>query len=272
MLRIVTVSTHPGGYFDALMKGCARSGIKVDVLGHKSQYYGEAWKLLMFQDHLYTLPEDEFVVCMDSHDMLMGPFHEHDIINRFSEFNKKIVFSVDGEAPDLIHSYFQWRTAAKCGQNYLNPGAFMGRVESLRTLLNTWTSTETLYVNSSDQGLLARSYATSEWMKENIAADVEHYIFHTSSCGFFSNQIRLNSKLQNQNGKVPIFLHGSGNCDLSVAARTWDLDARIYSRVTPSPFAKALGSHSTIFVIEIQILIILVGFCIFKCLQQVLKR
>jgi len=66
-MLVVTVATHPDGYFPVLQEACKRHRLKLKVLGFGQKWLGFAWRFQLMQEFLQSIPEDEIVVFVDGY-------------------------------------------------------------------------------------------------------------------------------------------------------------------------------------------------------------
>lgn len=103
-LHVISVVTHPDGYFPALCLSAKLLDIDIKILGWGEKWGGFRWKLLKVLDYISTLPEDDVVLVIDGFDTLMVQ-PAHVILERFIATKQQFVCTGE-KAPFFLWQIF----------------------------------------------------------------------------------------------------------------------------------------------------------------------
>jgi len=131
-LHHVTVTNQPTNLVFKLMTDVTNLGEKFPSvrIGHDK---GMGYKVILFRQHLDFLPESDYVLFTDAHDIrIMGA--REAIMARYFQFGSKIVFAAEKNCWPQKALESQYRTSGT--YKYLNSGGFIGEVGALKTFID----------------------------------------------------------------------------------------------------------------------------------------
>jgi hypothetical protein len=134
-VHIVTYATHEEGMFTELKDDAARYGVDIEVLGFGKEWAGFFGKLLVVRNYLDTLRGDDLVVVMDGFDTRIVKSLDG-ILETWHSFDANIVFAVNSRVPLVPHFLSDYIYRRSMLNADLNAGLYMGKVQSLRTLID----------------------------------------------------------------------------------------------------------------------------------------
>ena len=205
-MKVVTVATGAEGYFPALVEGCERHKLDLQVLGWGQEWKGFSWRWTLLEDYLNSLSPDELVVWTDAYDVipLQGP---HVIAERFAAFGKPIVFSVEpsDDAVSPIVAYARWRQFGACPtKDHLNGGLYMGLAGHLREMIRV-LRTKVQFKDADDDQRLLHKLCGMDFFAKHCAVDSQSTLFFNSG----------NMTEYPETGMDTCFAHGFMNADMS---------------------------------------------------------
>ena len=151
---------------NTLIKSCKENNVNMNVDGIGSKWNGNKDKPTNFINFLNECRDDQIVMFVDAYDVILFDNIEN-IINKFLEFNKPLVFSAEIYCwPDNdIAKYYPEETKNEKFR-YVNSGTYMGYAKELKEMLNTFkeknyncdTYPDKINYNSDDQRCLTYYY------------------------------------------------------------------------------------------------------------------
>lgn len=220
-MRLVTVATHPGGYFKYLQQSCDRHGAKLDVLGWNQTWKGFQWKFQLMNEYLKSLPDDEVVCFVDSFDViLLRPLTELETLFRSVSKNigAKIIVGCDKITPTIqrvVVSPVFW----PCQNKYLNSGTYIGLVRDIKQLIAK-TLAASNDPKSDDQMNLIKICRGNE-SDFYIDCDNMFFITHVNMFGttFMNAQMKVINGQLMVDGSRPFLAHGPGSTNMNILLR-----------------------------------------------------
>ena len=175
MFYIITYATHSENYFELL-----KTYPNLIILGYGKKWNGFADKAKNVVSFCKKVKSEDIVCVVDGFDTIILEF-SNEILKRFKELNKDLIFSRGGKATNSINKYIQDRLFGKCNNQRLNAGLYIGKVKSI---INLWKNFKE---NMDDQYFITQKCLN----EENIYIDNEYYIFYNYSK---SDKIRIKDK------------------------------------------------------------------------------
>lgn len=166
-----------------------------------------------------NIDEEDAILFTDGYDTFINEKPE-EILKRFNEFNKDIVFSAEMECWPNRKLAEVWNSLDRPEQNnYLNSGGFVGKFSAVMDILE---DTEKYSESYDDQLYLHRIFLKSKGVivyddikksSYDFTLDSQNYIFQCLSGGEFNNvEIAQNGQLLNtRTNSCPCILHGNGS-------------------------------------------------------------
>ena len=123
---------------NTLIKSCKENNVNMNVDGIGSKWNGNKDKPTNFINFLNECRDDQIVMFVDAYDVILFDNIEN-IINKFLEFNKPLVFSAEIYCwPDNdIYKYYPEKTKNEKFR-YVNSGTYMGYAKDLKEMLKTY--------------------------------------------------------------------------------------------------------------------------------------
>ena len=123
---------------NTLIKSCKENNVNMNVDGIGSKWNGNKDKPTNFINFLNECRDDQIVMFVDAYDVILFDNIEN-IINKFLEFNKPLVFSAEIYCwPDNdIAKYYPEETKNEKFR-YVNSGTYMGYAKDLKEMLKTY--------------------------------------------------------------------------------------------------------------------------------------
>lgn len=234
-LILCTVATHNEGYFDSLMDSCKKNKLNLKILGWNKKWKGFVWRFALIVNFLEKLKDDNIVCFIDGFDVL-SLVDEKTIIDKFSNFNSKIVVSCDNPA-NIIWNTLSLFYYGKCDGNQLNFGGYIGYVKYLKLLFKKMCEIHDCNkFDLDDQKILITTCNKTDFFKKYVKVDNDGLIFLNvftdglllvnpiiteNNKYFYFNK---NNKLINKKtGKIPCFVHGPGFVNIDVIVNKYKL-------------------------------------------------
>jgi len=131
-LHHVTVTNQPTNLVFKLMTKVTNLGDKFPSvrIGHDK---GMGYKVILLRQYLDFLPESDYVLFTDAHDIRIIESHE-EIMARYFHFGTKIVFAAEKNCWPQKALESQYRTRGP--YKYLNSGGFIGEVGALKVFID----------------------------------------------------------------------------------------------------------------------------------------
>ena len=128
----VTVTNQPTNLVFKLMTNVTNLGDKFPSvrIGHDK---GMGYKVILLRQYLDFLPESDYVLFTDAHDIRIIGSHE-EIMARYFQFGSKIVFAAEKNCWPQKALESQYRTRGP--YKYLNSGGFIGEVGALKMFID----------------------------------------------------------------------------------------------------------------------------------------
>lgn len=219
-MKLLAVATHSQGYLPYLKETSVQCGFQLILLGYGQTWRNNRWKIDLTYEYLQTLPRDEIIMSTDAFDVIVTR-HSEEVLRRYFEFQKPIVFSVNDTQGNPIIDMFLRNKYGACDEHghTINAGTYLGRVDAILEMLQLCK-----YVSDrheSDQQLISLLYANMPiWWKMTIALDTKSEIFNVPHCKFHETwkQVDMylganaNCEFDDTKGCV---IHGPGNFDLN---------------------------------------------------------
>lgn len=244
-MKLVTVASDWGGYFDFLKASCARHGAPLEVLGWGQPWQGYTWKLTLMQRFLAAQAPDAIVCFIDAYDVVLlrswkafeAAFLEHE--RQHPEIG--IIAGCENIASPF-QAWFARLMFGHCKQNMLNSGTYIGRADALRRMVDESLRTQVKTKNNDDQVILTQ-YCQQHPQKVHMDCD---------GSWFLTRSMALRSILSDPDVHVdpetrmvtykhtrrPFLVHGNGNTLLEPL-----LEQLGYPRPSPSEQRRINAYH-----------------------------
>jgi hypothetical protein len=221
-MKVITVATESGGYFNTLIESSKKYNYQLIILGFGNEWKGFGWRVKLVLNFLKQLPPEEIVMMVDAYDVIFLR-DSKDIIDEFKKLNTRFLCGAFRKINGII-GYVQEKEFGKCKNNLLYPyvnicaGTWMGYVEDIINLYSKYEIDN----NQDDQILLNIIYDQVNNQKI-ITADTKFNIFCTLFPNLISGEIRDEDKIIVNNNELicgntntkPFAIHGLANTKLN---------------------------------------------------------
>lgn len=213
-MKLVTVATTSDGLFPVLVEGCKRHGYDLQVLGWGQKWRGFSWRWTLLEAYLLTLPRNELVVWTDAYDVIPVK-SAADTVQRFKEYGKPLLFSVETENVDWMTGYVRNRVFGKCMKGvHLNGGVYMGEAWAILEMIGALRSRFGFRDADDDQRLLHKG-CTLPYFKKHATIDTHSRIFYNAEV-HQSNPLKRSTRQVVWGPHIDTcFVHGNNNADLT---------------------------------------------------------
>jgi hypothetical protein len=172
--------------FKTLVKSATANNINIHINGIGVKWKDFSNKLENFHKFLENVNDNKIVMCLDAYDVIIFDNAEN-ILNKFKEFDKPLVFSAEIYCwPDKdIYNYYPEKTKNEKFK-FVNAGTYMGYAWRIKEMLNEFRKTNynclTYDTNKyhkkvDDQRCLTRYYLDNVNNKNDIALDHKQKIW-----------------------------------------------------------------------------------------------
>jgi len=250
---IVTVATeYKVGYLPNLDKSCRDNNIDFTILGIGKRWEGFMMKFKLMSEFLETKKDTDIVIFIDGYDVLL--LHCKDIISRFREFKKPIVFSIDDREDDNI--FVDYIKRRMFGNSPVNAGGYIGYVWALKRLFDEIKSRcDFNNEGEDDQKCIAEMVNTKYKPFSNLVTmDNRMVIFRTLPVHLISSCSDVTKYIKDD----PNFVHGPANTDMSSIVEKYHLQTSIYSDFRKGHLLKAVKTYCGFFIADIIIFILII--------------
>lgn len=125
MFYILTYSTHSENYFELL-----KTYPQLIILGYGKKWNGFKDKTDAVVSFCKKINDDDIVCFVDGFDSIILE-SSYEILKRFKELNKDLIFSKDSIAYNLFFKYIQDRYFGLCKNKRVNSGLYIGKASSI---------------------------------------------------------------------------------------------------------------------------------------------
>lgn len=177
-MKVITIATESGGYFNALIESSKKYNYQLIILGFNKEWKGFGWRLKLVLNFLKKLPAEEIVMMIDAYDVVFLR-NSKDIIDEFKKLNTKFLCGAFRKNDGII-GYVQEKEFGKFKNDLIYPyvnicaGTWIGYVEDI---INIYSKYE-IEDYQDDQILLNIIYDENNDRKI-ITADTKFNIFCT---------------------------------------------------------------------------------------------
>ena len=230
-MKVLTVATEKRGYFYALEESCRRHGYDLVVLGLGQEWKGFSMKFQLIVDYLKNTDPNETIVVVDGYDtiMLQPSSILRQKINHLPP--DKVLF---GKEQSNWHLFFQYGKTIK--ENvYINSGIYIGRVKSIRRLLENLCVENKCNKSLEDQNMVNSYYKQTK--DDKIIIDTNSAIifnFEPDSNFFTTRPIIKKEDIAVQRNQIlfygkigPCILHGKRNTDMDHVCELLELPKEV---------------------------------------------
>jgi hypothetical protein len=206
MFHLVTVATDDQGYWKQFLESCGRHGIAPEVLGWGEKWQGFTWKVDLVRKHIQTLNDDDIVFIVDAYDVLVLE-DIHEIVRRFKQFNKPIVFASENEDDFGMYSFF-FGYCFRNDNHKINGGMISGYAWALKRLFQAARDTHS--ETTDDQVLWNTTCSANEdFFSQNVSFDTENRLMYIPPLLDLENLYECSLDT-----KGTCFFHCTGNRDM----------------------------------------------------------
>lgn len=132
--HICTVATGDHINLDKLKHSCERHHMELEVIGKGRPFYCTATKLIYFAEYLETLGDDEIVLFVDAHDVLVVADRD-EILEKF--FAMEVPFVIAAEKNAYPNWFLDEYPPSPTPFRYINTGTYMGYVGVIKQWINS---------------------------------------------------------------------------------------------------------------------------------------
>ncbi len=236
-MKVVTVATKSDKYFESLVDSCKRFNYELVVLGWNQKWGGFTWRFDLFQEYLYTLPEEEIVCFIDAYDVIM--LRDSKIMEeRFKKSGKRVIFAWDN-CQDPILEQKNVEIFGSCKGKRINAGTYIGYSKDiLRMIQESCKMYDCKDRYANDQKNLNKYCSKVDY----IHADTDREIFLIINEGYdtkilpgkFGITFDKDNKLVFKNKYTPCVLHAPGQTNINAIVKQMGLkggDVEFSSRI-----------------------------------------
>lgn len=197
MFYIITYATHSEKYFNLL-----KSYPNLVILGYGKKWTGFHNKVEGVISFCKKVKPDDIVCFIDAFDTLILE-SSSEILKRYKEINRNLIFSKAGNVNTFKDKYIQDKLFGSCNNIRLNSGMYIGKSQSI---INIWKD----FKKDIDDQFFITQKCSNE---NNVYIDENYYIFYNYSP---FDKIKIeNSKLYINNNKFNTCIISSpGNSDI----------------------------------------------------------
>ena len=180
LLHIVTVGTDISGYYNILMDSCNRLKLNIVNIGLNKKWTGFTMRFSLLYEYLQQLKDNDIILFTDAYDVIFLE-NEKDILNKFYQFNKPIVF---GDQSGPLSDY----TMLTCNQHHLCGGSYIGYVKYIKQLLNIIYNPDIYETfHNDDQLVLNYICQNHSFFDKYVSVDTNHDIFYITNVDTYIN-------------------------------------------------------------------------------------
>ena len=276
---VITVATQAEGYYDALKHGCERAGVAMITLGWGKKWRGYAWKLRLVREFLHAERErlgDSFIVFVDGFDVLPTFRSAEELSNAYEKASgagdAKVVLGVDSPpttAAEMSQAAASRGVFGTCMGRSINSGVYAGPLPKLLKVLELCSEQhEGQGDNDDDQRMLSRACRQNrDWFEANAVFDDNASMVLNATCALSartSRKIHEAAALKSERAPAA-FLHGAGNCDMDVAARSLSLPKRVQRSRGVKDRVFSRDGYARFFVAPVIIvLVLIISFIVYR--------
>lgn len=165
MFYILTYSTHSENYFELL-----KTYPQLIILGYGKKWNGFKDKTDAVVSFCKKVNHDDIVCFVDGFDSIILE-RSSEILKRFKELNKDLIFSKDSVSSNSFVKYIQDRYFGLCNDKRLNSGLYIGTASSI---IDIWKG---MCSNMDDQQFITQKCTNGS----DIYIDSKCYIFYNYS-------------------------------------------------------------------------------------------
>ena len=206
-LHHVTVTNQPDNLVFKLMSNVTNLAERFPSvrLGHDK---GMGYKVILLRQHLDFLPESDYVLFTDGHDIRITGSRE-EIMARFWEFGSKIVFAAEKNCWPQKALETQYRTHGiqSITYKYLNSGGFIGEVGALKTFIDE--SFQNVSGATDDQVFYTNLYLKYQTDRTRVHLDTRCTIFQCLHLAI--EDIDQETLTNTVTGTQPLVWHSNGH-------------------------------------------------------------
>lgn len=198
MFYILTYSTHSENYFELL-----KTYPQLIILGYGKKWNGFKDKTDAVVSFCKKINDDDIVCFVDGFDSIILE-SSSEILKRFKELNKDLIFSKDSIAYNLFFKYIQDRYFGLCKNKRVNSGLYIGKASSI---IDIWKGMSS---NMDDQQFITKKCNHGT----DVYIDNTCYIFYNHSS---KDKIRVKDKklYVNNNTFNTCIISAPGNHDIN---------------------------------------------------------
>lgn len=203
VLHHLVVTNQPDNLVFKLMKNVTNLGEKFPSvqIGHGK---GMGYKIILLRQHLDFLPEEDYVLFTDAHDVRVTGASQ-DILARYWDFGSEIVFAAERNCwprKELESQYLDTSNQYR----FLNSGGFIGTVKALKDFIDE--NFHNVSGITDDQLYYSQLYIKIQMDRKRIRLDNYATIFQ---CLHFSENDINEETLENEmTGTKPLVWHSNG--------------------------------------------------------------
>jgi len=261
-IHIVTIATHNKGYLDTLAEGCAKGGLKLNILGMGEKWQGFAWKFRQLREFIKPLNDNDIVIFVDGYDTLCIDNIDN-IYKRFIDSNTNILVSTDSIPKSLLHKYLVHKVFNKCKKVSINTGMYMGYVKYLKELLDRVCARYDCNDTKLDDQRVFTEFCNSnnDFFNNNVKIDTDNKVFlNIGPDTLFSTNASFDKVFAN-NG--PAFVQGPGNTNLDPLVDLFKFENKGKRRDEKGYIQNALNIYYSYFKLEIIAIVLVAIFLIY---------